>query len=167
MRVAQTSQTETRKSATKSLGDSCQTLPLDRTSKNWIKMHSPVCKPPSAPAPSLKHKALLTVVLLGKEVIIVTEEYTTKGCSRCGLITDIGGSKTFTCQHCGFVAPRDAKSARDIFAKHIVSLSHMSCLLSLTVATVSIDVCTTTWTSRNRVSMAILVLRDLTGVTEL
>ena len=65
----------------------------------------------------LKHKALL----LGKEVIIVTEEYTTKGCSRCGLITDIGGSKTFTCQHCGFVAPRDAKSARDILAKHIVS----------------------------------------------
>jgi IS605 OrfB family transposase len=65
----------------------------------------------------LKHKALL----LGKEVIIVTEEYTTKGCSRCGLITDIGGSKTFTCQHCGLVAPRDAKSARDIFAKHIVS----------------------------------------------
>lgn len=44
-----------------------------------------------------------------------------KGCSRCGLITDIGGSKTFTCQHCGFVAPRDAKSARDILAKHIVS----------------------------------------------
>jgi putative transposase len=65
----------------------------------------------------LKHKALF----LGKEVIIVTEEYTTKGCSRCGLVTDIGGSKTFTCQHCGFVAPRDAKSARDIFAKHIVS----------------------------------------------
>ena len=65
----------------------------------------------------LKHKALL----LGKEVVVCTEEYTTKGCSRCGLITDIGGNKTFTCQHCGFSAPRDPKSARDILAKHITA----------------------------------------------
>lgn len=65
----------------------------------------------------LKHKALM----LGKEVVVVDESYTTKGCSCCGLITDIGGNKTFTCQYCGFSAPRDAKSARDIFAKHIVA----------------------------------------------
>ena len=65
----------------------------------------------------LKHKALM----MGKEVVVVDESYTTKGCSRCGLITDIGGSKTFNCQHCGLCAPRDAKSARDIFAKHIVA----------------------------------------------
>jgi hypothetical protein len=65
----------------------------------------------------LKHKALL----LGKEVVVCTEDYTTKGCSRCGLITDIGGNKTFTCQHCGFSAPRDPKSARDILAKHITA----------------------------------------------
>jgi hypothetical protein len=65
----------------------------------------------------LKHKALL----LGKEVVVVTEEYTTKGCSRCGLVTEIGGNKIFTCQHCGLRAPRDAKSARDIFAKHVVA----------------------------------------------
>jgi hypothetical protein len=38
----------------------------------------------------LKHKALL----LGKEVVVVTEEYTTKGCSRCGLVTEIGGNKS-------------------------------------------------------------------------
>jgi hypothetical protein len=66
----------------------------------------------------LKHKALV----LGKEVIVVDESYTTKGCSRCGEITEIGGSKTFTCKNpaCGFCAPRDPKSARDILAKHIL-----------------------------------------------
>jgi IS605 OrfB family transposase len=71
----------------------------------------------------LKHKALV----LGKEVVVVDESYTTKGCSRCGLCTDIGGSKTFKCANpnCGFSAPRDAKSARDIFCKHIVSLDSM------------------------------------------
>ena len=72
----------------------------------------------------LKHKALV----LGKEVVVVDESYTTKGCSRCGLCTDIGGSKTFKCANpnCGFTAPRDAKSARDIFCKHIVSIGSIS-----------------------------------------
>ena len=65
----------------------------------------------------LKHKALMR----GKEVVVVDEAYTTKGCSRCGRVTEIGGSKTFRCQHCGLCAPRDAKSARDIFVKHIVA----------------------------------------------
>ena len=69
----------------------------------------------------LKHKALM----LGKEVIVVSEEYTTKGCSRCGEITEIGGAKTFVCKNpaCGFRAPRDPNSARDILAKHVLSAS--------------------------------------------
>ena len=65
----------------------------------------------------LKHLALR----LGKEVVVVSEDYTTKGCSRCGRITEMGGSKTFVCAHCGLRAPRDAKSVRDIFAKHITA----------------------------------------------
>ena len=71
----------------------------------------------------LKHKALM----LGKEVIVVGESYTTKGCSRCGEITEIGGSKTFKCKNvtCGFCAPRDPKSARDILTKHILPLTTM------------------------------------------
>jgi putative transposase len=64
----------------------------------------------------LKHAALRR----GKEVVVIDESYTTKGCSRCGLITEIGGSKTFRCAHCGLQAPRDAKSARDILAKHVL-----------------------------------------------
>jgi hypothetical protein len=65
----------------------------------------------------LKHAALLR----GKEVVVVDEAYTTKGCSRCGTITEIGGSKTFRCAQCGFEAPRDPKSARDILAKHVLA----------------------------------------------
>lgn len=65
----------------------------------------------------LKHKALM----MGKEVIVVDESYTTIGCSRCGAITRIGGAKTFCCTTCGMRAPRDPKSARDILAKHVLS----------------------------------------------
>jgi hypothetical protein len=67
----------------------------------------------------LKHKALM----MGKEVVVVDESYTTKGCSRCGEITEIGGAKVFRCGNasCGLCAPRDPKSARDILAKHVVS----------------------------------------------
>ena len=67
----------------------------------------------------LRHKALM----LGKEVIVVDESYTTKGCSRCGEVTETGGARTFTCKNpaCGFHAPRDPKSARDILAKHLLS----------------------------------------------
>lgn len=65
----------------------------------------------------LQHKALVT----GKEVVVVDESYTTKGCSRCGDVTEIGGAKVFCCQTCGMRAPRDPKSARDILAKHILS----------------------------------------------
>jgi transposase len=63
--------------------------------------------------------------MFGKEIVVVDESYTTKGCSRCGEITEIGGAKTFVCKNhtCGFCAPRDPKSARDILAKHVLSAS--------------------------------------------
>jgi putative transposase len=53
---------------------------------------------------TLKHQAELT----GTTVLAVTEEYTSKTCTRCGHVhTRLGGSKIFHCPSCGFTLSRD------------------------------------------------------------
>ncbi|KAJ3300305.1 hypothetical protein HK104_002124 [Borealophlyctis nickersoniae] len=43
-----------------------------------------------------------------KDVILTTEEYTTKQCPFCDFVNhNIGGSKVFKCGRCGFEGPRD------------------------------------------------------------
>lgn len=53
--------------------------------------------------------------LSGCVVKLVTEEYTSKTCGRCGKIHDkLGGQKTFRCPSCGHEVDRDANGARNI-----------------------------------------------------
>ncbi len=47
----------------------------------------------------------------GRELHTPGEEYTTKACPYCGTCYDVGGSKTFTCAGCAYVADRDEKAA--------------------------------------------------------
>jgi putative transposase len=47
----------------------------------------------------------------GRELHTPGEEYTTKACPHCGTCYDVGGSKTFTCAGCSYVADRDEKAA--------------------------------------------------------
>ena len=55
----------------------------------------------------------------GCKVHVVTEEYTSKTCGRCGRVHhSLGGSKTFRCPHCSFRADRDANAARNILLKY-------------------------------------------------
>jgi putative transposase len=56
----------------------------------------------------------------GCAVYIVGEEYTTKTCTRCGVLNAVGGKKIYTCASCGLVAPRDICGARNILLKHLV-----------------------------------------------
>jgi len=65
------------------------------------------------------------------EVIIVTEEYTSKTCSCCGSINNsLGGSKVFHCPHCHVIMDRDLNAARNIMIKSIqeqlFKMSHRS-----------------------------------------
>lgn len=54
------------------------------------------------------------------EVVICTEEYTTKTCGSCGeLHNKIGAAKTFMCPHCDFVGDRDINGARNILIKYL------------------------------------------------
>jgi len=62
----------------------------------------------------LKDKAELS----GCHVIDVTEEFTSKTCSKCGHVhTKLGGSKIFKCPECGHTIARDYNGALGIFLK--------------------------------------------------
>lgn len=54
----------------------------------------------------------------GSRLVRVTEEYTSKTCTKCGHIhKTLGGSKTFRCPKCGYEIPRDFNGALGIFLK--------------------------------------------------
>lgn len=54
----------------------------------------------------------------GSRMVIVTEEYTSKTCSKCGHIhTKLGGSKKFKCPNCGLEIDRDFNGAFNILLK--------------------------------------------------
>lgn len=62
----------------------------------------------------LKHQAAKH----GGVVVDVTEEYTSKTCSKCGHIhTKLGGSKKFKCPECGHTLDRDFNGAFNILLK--------------------------------------------------
>lgn len=62
----------------------------------------------------LKHQA----AKYGSLVVDVTEEYTSKTCSKCGHIhTKLGGSKKFKCPECGHTLDRDLNGAFNILLK--------------------------------------------------
>ncbi|MEG4633687.1 transposase [Microcoleus sp. AR_TQ3_B6] len=63
---------------------------------------------------TLKHQAAKQ----GCVVVDVTEEYTSKTCSKCGHIhTKLGGSKHFACPSCGHKLDRDVNGAFNILLK--------------------------------------------------
>ena len=60
---------------------------------------------------------------LGKEVVFVTEYYTTQECGVCGHRNkNVGGAKVFKCvnETCGITMPRDGNGARNIMLQMIV-----------------------------------------------
>ena len=59
---------------------------------------------------------------LGKEVVFVTEYYTTMTCGVCGHRNkNVGGAKVFKCvnKNCGICMPRDGNGARNIMLQMI------------------------------------------------
>ena len=62
----------------------------------------------------LKHQATKH----GGVVVDVTEEYTSKTCSKCGHVHHkLGGSKLFKCPECGHTLDRDKNGAFNILLK--------------------------------------------------
>ena len=50
--------------------------------------------------------------------VVCTEEYTSKTCTKCGSINNIGSAETYKCNTCGLVIDRDVNGARNIFIKY-------------------------------------------------
>jgi putative transposase len=54
----------------------------------------------------------------GSKLVRITEEYTSKTCTKCGHIhRKLGSSKNFKCLNCGYEIPRDFNGAVGIFLK--------------------------------------------------
>lgn len=67
-----------------------------------------------------KHRLKHQAVKRGSQVVEVTEEYTSKTCSKCGHVhTKLGGSKRFNCPSCGHKIDRDANGAINIYIKTV------------------------------------------------
>jgi IS605 OrfB family transposase len=64
----------------------------------------------------LQYKALQR----NKLVLLVSEEYTTKTCSSCGNIRNVGISKTYECIKCKSILGRDINAAKNILIKGII-----------------------------------------------
>ena len=64
----------------------------------------------------LKSKAEET----GLKVVIQDESYTSKTCSNCGNIQNIGGRKVYKCKNCNLVIDRDVNGARGIFLRALL-----------------------------------------------
>ena len=54
----------------------------------------------------------------GCRVVIVTEEYTSKTCGRCGRIDSVFKGREKRCDHCGYRMNRDINGARNILIKN-------------------------------------------------
>ncbi|MBW4480679.1 MAG: transposase, partial [Tolypothrix brevis GSE-NOS-MK-07-07A] len=54
----------------------------------------------------------------GSKLVRITEEYTSKTCTKCGHVhRKLGSSKNFKCPDCGYEIPRDFNGAVGIFLK--------------------------------------------------
>lgn len=52
---------------------------------------------------------------------ICTEEYTSKTCTKCGILNNIGSNETFTCKSCNLIIDRDINGARNIYIKCLLN----------------------------------------------
>jgi len=48
---------------------------------------------------------------------ICTEEFTSKTCTRCGQINEVGNSEIYNCSGCKLTIDRDINGARNIYLK--------------------------------------------------
>lgn len=51
-------------------------------------------------------------------LIVEEEDYTTKTCTRCGNIKEVGSAKVYNCDKCGLIIDRDYAGARNIMLKN-------------------------------------------------
>lgn len=69
-----------------------------------------------------------------KRVLFPSEEFTSKTCTRCGVISkNLGSSKTLSCGSCGLIIDRDINGSRNILLKTCSELSKVVASTCLTL----------------------------------
>ena len=68
-----------------------------------------------------KERLLYKAHQYGNKVYLVNEAHTSKTCSCCGCITEVGSSKIYTCRGCKRVIDRDINSGKNILMKGIIT----------------------------------------------
>jgi len=85
---------------------------------------------------TLKHQA----IKYGCVVVDVTEEYTSKTCSKCGHVhRKLGGSKTFKCPECEHTLSRDLNGAFNILLKALRDTSRTGELAAFSILPYTVD----------------------------
>lgn len=56
------------------------------------------------------------------KLYIVSEAYTSKTCTRCGVLNDVGSNEIYHCEECDLVIDRDINGARNILLKNLCSI---------------------------------------------
>jgi putative transposase len=69
-----------------------------------------------------KQRLLYKASVAQKVVLLVKEHNTTKCCSSCGTINDVGCSKEFCCKSCTFATGRDVNASKNILMKGFLLL---------------------------------------------
>jgi putative transposase len=62
----------------------------------------------------------------GTNIHIVSEAYSTRGCSECGHLGVKSSKETLTCDNCGFTTDRDLRGAKNIYIRNYMQLSNGS-----------------------------------------
>eukprot|EP00798_Chlamydomonas_sp_ICE-L_P023202 gene23202-30417_t len=69
---------------------------------------------------TFRQRLIAKASVVGTNVYVRSEAWTTKTCTRCGHVKhDIGGAKRFKCSKCGLDIDRDASGARNIFLRNV------------------------------------------------
>lgn len=69
-----------------------------------------------------KQRLLYKASVAQKVVLLVKEHNTTKCCSSCGTINNVGCSKEFCCKSCAFATGRDVNASKNILMKGLLLL---------------------------------------------
>ena len=57
-------------------------------------------------------------LIKNSKLFLVDESYTSKTCGKCGVVNNIGSSKTFRCKGCNYETDRDHNASRNILIKN-------------------------------------------------
>ena len=68
----------------------------------------------------LKQRLLYKAGVQGKLVILVKEHYTTKTCSSCGQLNNVGSKEVFECCSCSQVTGRDMNASKNMVMKGLI-----------------------------------------------